>query len=384
MSAEMKTENYAEELRVLYVALTRAKEKLYMTGCVKSLDKYKEKLDVYAVGSGMSSAALMRGGRFLDWIYTALHFIDYRDFLEVHEVKSTDFISSAETEPEYTEEIVTKETEIKETGIKENRIDSLGADSVESGDPEKEQAEDIYNQIKKGIEFRYGHGSSGLKSKMSITEIKKLQAMGENDSFQMPGKERIYVEKDKAPIPEFLSGEKIIGGNDVGTVYHKIMELADFQQVSDSGIEADVERIFDLGIFGDIYRTKIHPNKIVNMIKSSLGQRMAAADKNGQLFRERQFYMMMTPEEILGSRADIDPDNDETIVVQGIIDAYFIEDGEIVLMDYKTDTVKKAEDLVQKYHVQLDKYADVLEQLTGLKVKEKIIYSFCLDTTVNL
>ena len=53
-------------------------------------------------------------------------------------------------------------------------------------------------------------------------------------------------------------------------------------------------------------------------------------------------------------------------------------------MDYKTDTVKKAEDLVQKYHVQLDKYADVLEQLTGLKVKEKIIYSFCLDTTVNL
>ena len=120
------------------------------------------------------------------------------------------------------------------------------------------------------------------------------------------------------------------------------------------------------------------------MIKSSLGQRMAAADKNGQLFRERQFYMMMTPEEILGSRADIDPDNDETIVVQGIIDAYFIEDGEIVLMDYKTDTVKKAEDLVKKYHVQLDKYADVLEQLTGLKVKEKIIYSFCLDTTVNL
>ena len=64
--------------------------------------------------------------------------------------------------------------------------------------------------------------------------------------------------------------------------------------------------------------------------------------------------------------------------------AYFIEDGQIVLMDYKTDSVKKSEELVRKYHVQLDKYADVLEQLTGMKVKEKIIYSFCLDTTVNL
>ena len=75
---------------------------------------------------------------------------------------------------------------------------------------------------------------------------------------------------------------------------------------------------------------------------------------------------------------------DETIVVQGIIDAYFEEDGGIVLLDYKTDSVKDASELVKRYHVQLDKYADVLEQLTGMKVKEKVIYSFCLDTTVNL
>ena len=109
---------------------------------------------------------------------------------------------------------------------------------------------------------------------------------------------------------------------------------------------------------------------------------MAAADLRGDLYRERQFYMMMTPGEILG-RSEKDK-TDETIVVQGIIDAYFIEDGQIVLMDYKTDSVKKSEELVRKYHVQLDKYADVLEQLTGMKVKEKIIYSFCLDTTVNL
>ena len=94
--------------------------------------------------------------------------------------------------------------------------------------------------------------------------------------------------------------------------------------------------------------------------------------------------MMMTPEEILGNAAGMNTESDETVVVQGIIDAYFVEDGQIVLMDYKTDTVKAADELVTKYHVQLEKYAGVLERLTGLKVKEKIIYSFCLDSTVTL
>ena len=108
---------------------------------------------------------------------------------------------------------------------------------------------------------------------------------------------------------------------------------------------------------------------------------MAAAGKSDRLYRERQFYMMMKPGEIMGSLKDC---GDETIVVQGIIDAYFEEDGGIVLLDYKTDSVKDASELVKRYHVQLDKYADVLEQLTGMKVKEKVIYSFCLDTTVNL
>ena len=181
-----------------------------------------------------------------------------------------------------------------------------------------------------------------------------------------------------------MSGEKAIAGNEIGTVYHKIMELVDFQQTTDSGVQAEIDRIFDLGIFNDIYREKIHPSKISRMLCSILGQRMAAADRRGELYRERQFYMMMTPEEILGNAAGMNTESDETVVVQGIIDAYFVEDGQIVLMDYKTDTVKAADELVTKYHVQLEKYAGVLERLTGLKVKEKIIYSFCLDSTVTL
>lgn len=361
MASEMRVENYAEELRVLYVALTRAKEKLYMTGCPKSLDKFKENCGIYAIGSEMSSAALINGKSFLSWIYTALSYIDHEEFLDVNEIKSSDFVHTDAVS------LVSK---------------TENSDEMEILDETEGLDKEVFEQIRKGIDFRYGHVSSGLKSKMSITEIKKLQAMYDDTEYIDMGRERKYAERKSAPAPKFMSGEKTIAGNEIGTVYHKIMELADFRQTTEAGIYADVERIFGLGLFDDGYREKIKADKIVKMLGSSLGQRMAAADLRGDLYRERQFYMMMTPEEILG-RSEKDK-TDETIVVQGIIDAYFIEDGQIVLMDYKTDSVKKSEELVRKYHVQLDKYADVLEQLTGMKVKEKIIYSFCLDTTVNL
>ena len=94
------------------------------------------------------------------------------------------------------------------------------------------------------------------------------------------GRERKYAERKSAPAPKFMSGEKTIAGNEIGTVYHKIMELADFRQTTEAGIYADVERIFGLGLFDDGYR-----EKIMKMLGSSLGQRMAAADLRGDLYR---------------------------------------------------------------------------------------------------
>ena len=76
----------------------------------------------------------------------------------------------------------------------------------------------------------------------------------------------------------------------------------------------------------------------------------------------------------------------ETVLVQGIIDAYFVEDGEIVLVDYKTDRVRRGQEqkLIDLYHVQLEDYAQALERMTGKKVKEKIIYSFTLQKEIVL
>lgn len=361
MADDIISETYAEEMRVLYVALTRAKEKLYMTACVKKLDDFKDKCDSYITGKRMNYASVMKAGCYAAWIYTALQYGDHDDCVVSEEI-SVDSLGEAGTE--YSQKPATE-------SVREN-------ETQESGD---ELAENFCAAVKNGLDFHYAHRYSGLKSKMSITEIKRLQGRGEEISTPELLIKRVYTERESVPVPAFMREERVLHGNEIGTIYHKIMELADFDQNSMEQAEDTVRSVFELGLFDDVYRDRIKPEKIYNMIHSSLGQRMAEAMARGKLYRERQFYMMMKPGEILTGYDDCD---DETIVVQGIIDAYFIEDGEIVLMDYKTDSVKEVSELVTRYHVQLDKYADVLEQLTGLKVKERIIYSFCLDATVNL
>ena len=116
--------------------------------------------------------------------------------------------------------------------------------------------------------------------------------------------------------------------------------------------------------------------KIAKMCASPLGKRMAQAQRKDQLFREQQFVMEL-PAGDVNSRWN----SEEYILVQGIIDAYFIEEDHIVLVDYKTDFVKfkEASSLYEKYRVQLGCYKKALESLTGYPVKEQIIYSFCLD-----
>ena len=92
-----------------------------------------------------------------------------------------------------------------------------------------------------------------------------------------------------------MSEERIVHGNEIGNIYHKIMELADFSGKTVADAEKDVDRVFELGLFDELYRERIRPKKIYKMIHSEIGQRMAAAGKSDRLYRERQFYMMMEP-----------------------------------------------------------------------------------------
>jgi ATP-dependent helicase/nuclease subunit A len=389
----MDMESYAEEMRVLYVALTRAKEKLYITAAVDDKDEFINENEVYSKrGERLSINGVTDAKCFADWIYRALSCLDYDEYLEIHHVPSENYVEKAK------DGFIT--------------IKSVERVSEEAGDEADVLDEAMINKVRTGMNFNYGHKSSGLKSKMSITEIKKMQAVGEELEADNVLKSAAYIERDEVPVPEFMSEEKQIQGNLLGTIYHKIMELIDFK-AENLDIEKFVDGLFDRGLFDDGYRARISAEKIRAMLTSPLGIRMAKADENGQLYRERQFYMMMTPEEILAGRevvtahtgqetqvavskretADVTEvasqqatgfETDETVVVQGIVDAYFVENGEIVLLDYKTDRVSEGKELVRRYHVQLDMYARVLEKITGMRVKEKIIYSFCLGEIIEL
>lgn len=357
MKEIMLTELYSEELRVLYVALTRAKEKLIMTSCFESDDKEHAKWSAVSSISTASYGEIMSADCPATWIYPAVCSCD--TYAQVKEVKCDDFVEGA------------SQGAIRIKGF-------VAAKEKESS--EYKNDEKLLADIRKGLEFEYRHKMSGLKSKMSITEVKKLQAKGEEfDPGIRTGKN--YEKRKDFPVPSFLCQKESVYGNDIGTIYHKIMELIDFADTSLQGVQKAVSGVFGLGLFDKVYEKHIYPEKIKRMLESPLGRRMAAAEARNELYREKQFYMLMKPDEIIPSLKGFD---DENIVVQGIIDGYFIEDGEIVVMDYKTDTIKKESELADRHRVQIDMYAWVLERLTGLKVKEKYLYSFCLDTTVNL
>ena len=133
------------------------------------------------------------------------------------------------------------------------------------------------------------------------------------------------------------------------------------------------------GIYDDTELKAINCNRVTNMLKSNLGQRMIRAAKNGQLFKEQQFSIGFDVKKIFDYE-DL-PDTDDIIIVQGIVDGYFVEDGAIVVMDYKTDACDE-ETLISRYKAQLDYYGDTLSRLRGLPVKEKIMYSFYMDKEV--
>lgn len=115
-------------------------------------------------------------------------------------------------------------------------------------------------------------------------------------------------------------------------------------------------------------------------MRTDLGKRMKKAAENGTLYREQQFMMG-----IPAQRLHPEISGEDTVLVQGIIDAWFMEDEDIILVDYKTDRVKRdIHELVEKYRIQLDYYADALQRVTGRKVKEKIIYSISKGESIEI
>ena len=225
--------------------------------------------------------------------------------------------------------------------------------------------------LERNLSYQYPYAESGkIPSKISVSELKRMSKKEElEESAVLYPDETEYV-----PIlPEFLQEKTEMTGVARGTIYHKIMEKISFE-VEDMSVE--IRKLEEKGILKKEELEAVDIRKLNGFRNSRLGRRMALAQKMGQLYREQQFVMET-------AASEVDPlwNSEEKILIQGIIDAYFIEENEIVLVDYKTDFVKfqEASSLYEKYRVQLGCYKNALETLTDYPVKEILIYSFCLD-----
>lgn len=226
----------------------------------------------------------------------------------------------------------------------------------------------------------HGRMRETARQKYSVTELKKLRMQEESDAA-----EELYPETDMVPlIPQFIQKTEEKTGAARGTIYHTVMEWLDFEHLIElrgahvPKMKAELQTLVDAGKLSEEELRAVNPMDLLDLAESNLSERMAEAASRGELFREQPFVMGLPASQVDGS------DSDETILIQGIIDAFFYEDGQIVLLDYKTDYVRRASELREKYHAQLEYYEQALSMMTGKKVKEKLIYSFTLGEVIEV
>ena len=377
LSAKMKEDNLAEELRVLYVALTRAREKLILTAV---LDKADEKWEL----------AQMTGQEKL----TYLDFCEagsYMDFLLPILPKTGIAVKTLRTEDLAAEEL----GEQLRMGDRREQLRLIACGETPlTGDPEENERKLMH--LRERFAYQYPHpGLQKLYTKTTVSEL-KIAAMAEKDEAAF----HTFEEKEVVPyIPGFRREQEKVSGAVRGNAFHRVMELLDFMYVFvESGLfekcpgdyetyrkRLDAERLknrleeflqretISLRLTEE-YAKAVSLPKMLNFLEQELAYRMWRAQEQGLLYREQPFVLGID-----AKRLDPDLPEGEKVLIQGIIDVFFIEDGEIVLLDYKTDVIDSLEALWNRYNVQIQYYEEALTKLMQMPVKERILYSFYLE-----
>ncbi len=212
-------------------------------------------------------------------------------------------------------------------------------------------------------------------------------AQATDEEAAEPDEERF---DDRDPVEE--KKKDIYPGTRRGTVIHKIMELLDYSKINSlSDMDAEIDRIIEKNFFTDEDRAHLRRDMVLGFYsddETSLFRRMKKAAERGMLYREKSFLMGMKPSEIPGLGYSEENFGDDMITVQGIVDAFFYEIGEdgqkyVTLIDYKTDRVKEATELIDRYSVQLELYALSLSRITDAKINGIIFYCFAQQQEVD-
>ena len=362
---EEALESLGEELRVLYVALTRAKEKLIITG---TLSKPEDKIAGYQMfgkdtEGTLSFSQLSHASTYWDWILPAV--LKCRE-----ELFRIQILHIADV--------------VKES-IEEEEKSGLSRTVLENWNVEEIYEPGLHEMMQEQFAFSYPYEkSSERKLKFTVTELKKRAYEIASDEREEEQGECFYEEPEVVPLlPRFMRQEEGLTGAPRGTAYHRVMELLDFAGMQKYGnkqwfggwLEEQVRH----GRLEEEAAGCIRQADILEFLQCNSGKRMQEAARKQKLYREQPFVLGVDAKELYPEEED-----GELILIQGIIDAYFEEPDGLVVLDYKTDKVNNGKELAEKYQEQLRYYAKALEQMSGKKVKEKIIYSFTLKKEIYI
>ncbi|MCC8059557.1 MAG: helicase-exonuclease AddAB subunit AddA [Clostridiales bacterium] len=368
-------DNLGEELRVLYVAMTRARERLIMTGTdrylAKSLEKYAQPP---LVDGQLPYTLLSTAGSYLDWLLMSIGSGGVR--VSLREVALADLVGG---------EVV---RQVHRRSLRE----WLEADYGENSDSE------YAKMLRRRLDTPYPYESDiSLQTELSVSELKKAGQVPEPSSYgSCVGFEDVY--RQETAGTEVSEGQNVQTGmaNDTenvqnntksgatrGTAYHRVLQFLPFDEPgSEAEVVAFLDRLVKEQRFSQENRELVDAGEIWSLLSSPLGQRMRRAQREGRLHRERQFVMGIPAAELYAG--DGKNHSRELVVIQGVIDAYMEEADGLVLIDYKTDRVWQPEILAANYRRQLEYYQKALEMATGKPVKEKLIYSLTMRREIRL
>lgn len=337
IAQKQKNDSRGEDLRVLYVAMTRAKEKLILVGhgTVPEIER-----------NNISAYEILKAKSFMEMVLPIA--VAQKELFKI---------------VEYAPEDVHLEQTMKgvEKQILKEGLRGLSTDKIWEA-------------------YEYPHTSpEGLYTKTTVSELKKAAYMEEEEVCN-----ELYKEEELLSyVPEFIAQrKKEADGARRGSAYHRVMELMDFTiALKEDNIEEDIQKIRSQAVAS--LRIPAEEDKLVGLkkveafMRTELAKRMGRAQQKNKLYKEQPFMMGVKANTVNESFPDT-----EDILVQGVIDVYFEEDDGLVLMDYKTDRVSEAAELMKRYRTQLVYYSEALERLTHKKVKEKLIYSFALQQVI--
>ena len=366
----LRRENLGEELRILYVAMTRAKEKLILTGSIADLSKtlsgYTGNVTAFAP---ISYRQRVGASCYLDWILPAM--------LSYPEKYTIETVDPGGLAGEITKKLVKERLEYGE-------LMAL----VEQADEEK------VGQYRELFSYQYPYREElQRKSKYSVSEIKHASMVLAFDRQEKEAEIPEFLKNDREPcLPSFvLSGQEKSANSDNqgvspgalrGTAVHRVMECLDFGGLasldpSSPGevkefVKKELSRMLSQGELDEASSGLVYPAMIEAFVRDPVAARMAAAAERSQLYREKPFVI-----------------EHDGVLVQGIIDVFWIEGDSIVVLDYKTDRVTRGEELKLRYQTQLQLYGEALCRIFSTKerkitVEERLIYSFHLKEVVKL